>query len=467
MSHRGLERYTAVCLFADLVGVATALALAALLRLTLPAGRALDPRQDYVTVLLFPLVLCCWALAAGHFRLYEWHWLLNLRSEFARLGLSIGGALMLIAGALYLTYRDVPRLLFFYFALLTLILLSISRVLIRALFRSRLGGISPVRIALAGGGRMAESLAKRLVAERNRWPPIDVVGYLGDRGDSSGGLPPYLGALGEIEAVIRRETITTVVVTLPSAMHAETLKLTERLRETDVDVRVVPDVLDLAYARATITNVEGIPLVGLRDPALSPGGRIVKYSFDRIVSLVGLALASPLFATIALLVRLDAPGPVFYRARRIGEDGRPFIMYKFRTMENDADSRHPALGANVSLDDLKPRSDPRVTRIGRLLRRTSLDELPQLWNVLRGEMSLVGPRPEQTFIVERYEPWQHRRTHIRPGMTGWWQVNGRGERPMHQHTEYDLYYLENYSLLLDLRILGRTVGAVLRGRGAF
>lgn len=467
MSHKGLERYTAVCLVTDLVGVAAALGVAALLRWTLPAGRALDPNQNYVTFLLFPLVLGCWALAAGHFRLYEWHWLLNLRSEFARLGLAIAGAVTLVASALYLTYRDVPRLLFLYFVLLTFSFLALARLAIRALFRSRLGGTFPVRILLAGGGRMAESLAQRLAADGNRWPPIAVIGYLGTEGGAGLALPRYLGELADIEDVVRREGITTVVVTLPSSMHRETLDLTERLRQIDVDVRVVPDVLDLAYARATITNVEGVPLVGLRDPALSPGGRLVKYSFDRLVSLLGLIVASPLFATIALLIRLDSPGPILYRARRIGEDGRPFIMYKFRTMADDADARHPALRAGAEPDDLKPRRDPRVTRTGKLLRRTSLDELPQLWNVLRGEMSLVGPRPEQTFIVERYEPWQHRRTHIRPGMTGWWQVNGRSEQPMYQHTEYDLYYLENYSLLLDLRILGRTVGAVLRGRGAF
>ncbi|HET8626077.1 MAG TPA: sugar transferase, partial [Thermomicrobiales bacterium] len=175
----------------------------------------------------------------------------------------------------------------------------------------------------------------------------------------------------------------------------------------------------------------------------------------------GLLLGWPLGLVIAAAIKLDSRGPVFYRAARIGEDGRPFTMYKFRTMVAGADGHPHARGPGKTHDD------PRITRVGRWLRRTSVDELPQLWNVLRGEMSLVGPRPEQPFIVAGYEPWQRRRMHIRPGMTGWWQVNGRSEYPMHLHTDFDLYYLENYSLLLDLRILGRTLGAVITGRGAY
>ena len=474
LTHRVLERYTATCLLLDLAGVAVALVLAELLRTTIPFGRPLDPRQDYLSVFLFPLALGCWALAAGHFRLYEWHWLLNLRSEYLRLLLAVGGTTTLLASVLYLTYRDVPRLLFGYFVLLTLALNWGSRLLLRAFLHARLGGAVAVRIVLVGGGRVAESLALRLAGEADRWPPTRVLGVVAD-GDAPAdeeetiAALPRLGALDQLEAVLAAHDATTVIITLPSTEHELVLELTDRLRRLPVDVRVVPDVLDLAYARASITNVEGIPLVGLRDPALSASGKLVKYSFDRLVSLAGLLLGWPLLLLIALVVKLDSPGPAIYGARRIGEDGRPFTMWKFRTMVAGAEQKlEEALGAAaIERGIYKVPDDPRVTRVGRWLRRTSLDELPQLWNVLRGEMSIVGPRPEQPFIVETYEPWQHRRTHIRPGMTGWWQVNGRSEQPMHRHTEYDLYYVENYSLLLDLRILARTLGAVLRGRGAY
>jgi lipopolysaccharide/colanic/teichoic acid biosynthesis glycosyltransferase len=171
---------------------------------------------------------------------------------------------------------------------------------------------------------------------------------------------------------------------------------------------------------------------------------------------------------IALAIRLDSPGPIIFRQQRVGENGRLFWMYKFRTMLSEADMRDP----DVALDEAgravyKSPDDARVTRVGRFLRRTSLDELPQFFNVMKGEMSLVGPRPELQFIVERYEPWQRQRLAMPPGITGWWQVNGRSDLPMHLNTQLDLYYVRNYSLWLDVKILWKTVGAVLQGRGAY
>lgn len=468
MTHRILERYTTACLLLDLLGVGAALLIAAALRFTVPAGRPLNPAEDYLAPLLFPLVLLCWALAAGHFRLYEWHWLMNLHSEYMRLLLAIAGTTTLVASGLYLTYRELPRLLFVYFVLLTLVLQSLSRLALRTLFKRRLRDRVAVRILLVGGGRIAASLTNRLATDTRRWPPIQFIGALGDARETVAGLP-YLGDLDALESIIATHGVTTVICTLPPSEHERVLALAERLRASPVDFRVVPDVLDLAYARATVTNVEGIPLVGLREPALSTSGKLVKYTFDRLVSLLGLLLGAPLFLALGLLVKLDSPGPILYKAERVGEEGRPFTMYKFRTMIDDADRKlDKALGPEPARRGVyKVPHDPRVTRVGRVLRRLSLDELPQLWNVLRGEMSLVGPRPEQPFIVEGYAPWQHRRTHIRPGMTGWWQVNGRSDKPLHQNTEYDLYYVENYSLFLDLRILARTIGVVVKGRGAF
>jgi lipopolysaccharide/colanic/teichoic acid biosynthesis glycosyltransferase len=164
---------------------------------------------------------------------------------------------------------------------------------------------------------------------------------------------------------------------------------------------------------------------------------------------------------IAVAIKLDSPGPALYRAMRVGENGRLFHMHKFRTMLKDADK------VPLELENHKLKEDPRITRVGRVLRRMSLDELPQLFNVLRGEMSLVGPRPEQPWIVERYQPWQRKRLSVMPGMTGWWQVNGRSDRPLFLNTEYDLYYIQNYSPVLDLVILWKTIWVVLRGKGAY
>lgn len=195
-------------------------------------------------------------------------------------------------------------------------------------------------------------------------------------------------------------------------------------------------------------------------------GLVLKRWFDITFAAVATILLLPLFFLIVLMIRLDSPGPAIFRQTRVGRGGRSFVVFKFRTMRvADAEIRFFE-GPDGQLRH-KIRRDPRVTRLGRLLRRTSLDELPQLFNVLRGDMSLIGPRPELPGIVEHYQSWQHRRHLVRPGLTGWWQVQGRSDRPMHEHTELDLYYVENLSPGLDLQIVRRTIRVVLSGFGAF
>jgi len=206
------------------------------------------------------------------------------------------------------------------------------------------------------------------------------------------------------------------------------------------------------------------------EPVFGPIDRLVYRLFDLVVSTMGLVALAPLFAVIAILIKLGSNGPVFYRSQRVGEGGKLFGMIKFRTMVQGADRRERELISETADGKLvfdKRRDDPRITPIGRFLRRYSLDELPQLYNVLIGEMSLVGPRPELPALVERYEPWQRKRFGVPQGMTGWWQISGRGSKAKYLHAEDDLFYIQNYSLLLDLRILWRTLGAVIRGEGAF
>ena len=194
---------------------------------------------------------------------------------------------------------------------------------------------------------------------------------------------------------------------------------------------------------------------------------VFKPTFDFVMSAVLVVLLSPLLLLVAAALRLENRGPVLFRQTRIGRQGRTFVAWKFRTMIPDRRSNTAPYGGPERRLRHKTRNDPRVTRLGKLLRRTSIDELPQLFNVLRGEMSLVGPRPELPDIVARYAPWQHRRHLVKPGITGWWQVRGRSELPMHENTELDLYYVMHQSLGLDLRILAETVRAVVGCSGAF
>jgi exopolysaccharide biosynthesis polyprenyl glycosylphosphotransferase len=210
-------------------------------------------------------------------------------------------------------------------------------------------------------------------------------------------------------------------------------------------------------------------MINLRDPALNEVQRLIKRIFDLVLSSMLLLLALPFMLVIAILIKLDSEGSVLFRQQRVGENGRLFAMYKFRSM---------IVGAEKMQDEIiertfdgkvlfKKADDPRVTRIGRFLRHTSLDELPQLFNVLKGDMSLVGPRPELPWLVGQYEPWQHKRLAVPQGMTGWWQINGRADKPLHLHTEDDLYYVRNYSLWMDIYILFKTPWVVVRGKGAY
>jgi len=223
--------------------------------------------------------------------------------------------------------------------------------------------------------------------------------------------------------------------------------------------------------RAGVEESDGIPRAQVREPAIDGLDRLVKRLFDLVISTCLLIVLSPLMLLTALLIKLDSPGTVFFRQQRVGEGARLFWMVKFRSMFACADQEATHTHYNASSSQLsfvKTPYDPRVTRLGHFLRRTSLDELPQLFSVLKGDMSLVGPRPELPQLVEHYEPWQFQRFAVPQGMTGWWQVNGRMERgDPRQRVEDDLFYIRNYSLWLDVRILLKTILAVIHGEGAY
>ncbi len=282
--------------------------------------------------------------------------------------------------------------------------------------------------------------------------------------------PQVLGPIDRAVEIIKREHITEVILALPSRVWSRISTLVAQLHELPLRVWVVPDYYTLALYRARVEELKGIPLIDLRAPALDDYQRLIKRIFDLVVTVLILPFALPVMGLIALAIKLDSPGPVIFRQKRVGENGRLFDMLKFRTMIDGADQmRHVIewVDEKGRIHQDKRRPDPRVTRVGRFLRRTSLDELPQLFNVLRGEMSLIGPRPELPHLVDQYETWQRIRFTVPQGITGWWQVNGRSDKPMHEHTEDDLYYIQNYSIWLDLLILVKTVIAVIRRKGAY
>jgi exopolysaccharide biosynthesis polyprenyl glycosylphosphotransferase len=321
-------------------------------------------------------------------------------------------------------------------------------------------------VLIVGGGEGGQQLAEEIA--RRPWAGVRVVGYTCDEVVPNGTMP-RLGTVDETPQIVATQHIDEVVINLPSSYSKRITRLSLELQQYPVMVHMVPAVLDLAFARTPTQALGGIPLISLRESALNESQRMIKRLFDIFASLVLLFILSPVMIALAIIIKVESPGPVFFKQDRIGEHGRRFKMIKFRSMYQDADKRWQEVAERDEEGHIihKRSNDPRVTRIGRWIRRTSIDELPQLFNVLRGEMSLVGPRPEMPYIATEYEPWQWQRFRVPPGITGWWQVNGRSDKPMHLHTEEDLYYIQNYSLLLDIIILFKTVGVVWRGRGAY
>ncbi|WP_322511287.1 sugar transferase [Chloroflexus sp.] len=392
----------------------------------------------------------------------------NLLEAFTRLFLAVLLAATSFAGLLYLINGNAfDRDAFLHFVVLDLAALSVIHLGFRTLTRWRQARGSGRRVLVAGDANAANRLAEEF--GRRPWTGVQVVGYVSDEHDAPAALP-RLGRLHDLLALVQQHQIDEVIFALPPAQHDRVVELSLQLLGEPVMLHTVPTALDLAFARTPVDSVGGIPLVSLRESALTPSQRIIKRLFDIVVSLALIVILAPVMLLIALLIKLESPGPIIFRQERIGEHGRRFQMFKFRSMYIDADRRWREVAKRDETTGKllhKPKDDPRVTPIGRKLRRTSLDELPQLFNVLRGEMSLVGPRPEMPYIAAEYEPWQWQRFRVPPGITGWWQVNGRSDKPMHLHTEDDLYYIQNYSFWLDLRILAKTLVVVWQGHGAY
>ena len=456
----------------DLSLTLVALFLATQFRLHLPLGQALSLRLVQLPLAVYGMALLIWAVVFLLLSVYDDRKNLRAVDEFQRLAVAIGFSVLVFAGALYLSYREVSRLLFVYFTVLDLAFLLGFRMLLRVAIRlagERQRGEE--RVLIIGAGKVGQDVGKRVC--QRRWAGLELVGYLDDD-PAKQGLAFHgarvLGTLADAVRLVREHRVAQVVVALPLRAHQQLARLVLELGECPVRIRVVPDFFDLAFFRATIEDFDGMPLIGLRDPAIDGFNRLVKRAFDLLFATVSLIFAAPVIAVIALAVKLDSPGgPVFFKQQRVGENGELFWMYKFRSMVPDAEKRqheviqHTADGKVIH----KVADDPRVTRVGQFIRRASLDELPQLFNVLKGEMSLVGPRPELPWLVEQYEAWQRKRFAVPPGITGWWQISGRSERMMHLHTEDDLYYIQNYSPLLDLQILWKTIGVVFKRSGAY
>ena len=385
------------------------------------------------------------------------------------LGVLIGTAAIIVV---FFVSRPVffSRLMFLYLggyavALATLWIVS-RRIGLNLLRRA---GYDNQRILIVGAGVVAKFLMQQLTAS----PSLGnrVLGYLEPdihSNESSFGRFQKLGHLADLEAVINSEQVDEVYVALPSSTQHGLEPIIDRCRNQGVRFRVIPDLLETQFGRMDIHPIAGIPLVTLRETEITGFRRVQKRSLDVLVSLIALAISAPFWACIAIAIRIDSKGPTFFQQTRIGLRGRSFGLFKFRSMIQDAEQRKQELFDSTEHPLLfKAPDDFRRTRVGRLLRRFSLDELPQLLNVLRGDMSLVGPRAQVPAEVAQYDALAQHRLRVLPGVTGLWQVSGRSDLRFEEMVMLDAFYVTNWSLGLDLRILLQTIPTVLSGRGAY
>ena len=435
----------------------------------IPITRGLPPLRQYLNVLPFVVVV----VPLGFFL----QGLYRLRRGRSRVddffAVFVGSILAVVFGVIGTLYvqsyvasdaartvgaYQVSQLVWALFLTINVGLTYASRELMREILERRWrAGIGLKRILIAGSGDLGRLVADKILEHRELG--YQIVGFVDDRaaGDHLGyrGLP-LLGTIDEAAEITARESVDHLYVALPPEQHVRMLELLEMTSREIVDVKVVPDLLQVIALRARLEDLDGVPVININDVPLQGFNAVVKRAIDIAISAASLIVLTVPLALVAALVKLTSRGPVFYRQERMGLDGKSFSIVKFRSMFDDAERQTGPVWA--------VRGDPRVTPLGRLMRHSNIDELPQLWNVLTGEMSIVGPRPERPHFVEQFRhkiPQYMLRHKVKAGLTGWAQVNGwRGNTPLEKRIEYDLYYIENWSVRLDLKIIWLTV---LRG----
>lgn len=407
----------------------------------------------YTSLTLYAVII--WALTFKTFGLYSPMRIVTKFEESAMIIKASSVALLIfIAAAFYLREYKYSRVVFVYFWLLSNVGLILTRVTLRMILRYfRRKGYNLRFVLIVGAGE----LGRRILQSIKDHPELGlrVVGFLTRREEKLGmtieGVP-VLGVYEDVQDVVRSQPVDQVFLALPLEEHARLRTVMQKIDNELVDVKIVPDIFEYMTLRGGIEELDNIPVINLRDSPLEGWNRILKRAFDVVISSVMLVLCAPLMVLIAVVIKLTSSGQIFFRQERMGMDGRIFTMLKFRTMVEDAERETGPVWARAD--------DQRRTRCGSVLRKCSLDELPQFFNVLKGDMSIVGPRPERTFFIKQFRervPRYMLRHKIKAGITGWAQVNGwRGNTSIEKRIEHDIFYIEHWSLLFDVKIIALT-----------
>jgi len=460
MIRRRRQIELALKLLGDIVATLLAFFVAYWLRFVVqiqPVTKGTPPLTDYLR--LVPVILLLWPSVFYFQGLYQKRRIRSQTDESVRVILAVALATILLTAGLTF-YRDISfsRLFLAIFAGVDALFIVISRLGIRRMLgRIRRSGGNLQQLLVVGAGDLGRQVVERL--QQNLELGFAVVGFLDDdpgKQQRKVHGAQVLGTTADLEQVVEDRQVDQVVIALPLSAHQKTVQLIRRAGQLLLEVKVVPDLLQYYVLRAGVEDLDGLPVINLTQIPLQGWNQIVKRSFDIAGSMVLLVLTGWSFPIIAWFIKREDGGPVFFSQVRTGMDGRSFRLHKFRSMRVNASDEAQWTRAK----------DPRITKVGSILRRFNVDELPQLINVLLGDMSLVGPRPEQPEYVERFRaryPEYNTRHRVRSGITGWAQVNGlRGDTSIRQRMVHDLYYIQNWSLALDLRILWRTFRLALR-----
>lgn len=439
----------------DVVAVVVAFAVSFAIRFSFPAWFPFDDKaSEAATQQFFLICVVSWPLCAQLSGLYRSRRTASFGDEWWRVFRSSVASLLVVVSFAYFVYgQRYSRGVILLFGALSFVFVGVGRYVFRRMLRVvRSRGFNLRYVLVVGGGALGEKVVRTI--HEHIELGLRVIGVISDQHERMELLEgaPVLGKISEVQRVLREYPSDQVIIALPIDQLGGLKALMDQLSLETVDVRIVPDLYQFATLGRGVEEFGGLPMIALQDSPLYGWNSVAKRLFDLVVSITVLVMFSPLYLLLAILVKATSKGPVFYKQERMGLDGRTFHMLKFRSMRVDAESS----GARMATAD-----DPRRTAMGVFLRRSSLDELPQFWNVLVGDMSVVGPRPERPAFIEDFKqhiPKYHLRHKMKAGITGWAQVNGlRGKTSIPTRIEYDLYYIEHWSFMLDVKIVLRTM----------
>jgi exopolysaccharide biosynthesis polyprenyl glycosylphosphotransferase len=426
---------------------------------------ALLPMHDYVPAVVLTIGL--WMTFAWMYQVYEAPVGRDAVGEVARAGRALAMVAIAVAAvAFFVKEHAVSRLLAATYFAVAFALIAGGRLASRALLRLTARSANARRYAVVGTGGMAREIVESIAAHPE-WG-LRFAGFVRLDGTRERSRGPMLGTLSRLGRILEDEVLDVVIFAVPRERLGDVERGMQLCEEQGVEVRISLDILRFGSSKMAISEIDGVPMLSFTRTPSDALGLAAKRVFDVLASGLALLVLSPVFLAISVAIRLNSPGPVFFRQRRVGLNGRSFHMLKFRSMYQDAEQRQAELRVHNEMTGpvFKMKNDPRITRVGSFLRRTSLDEIPQFWNVLKGEMSIVGPRPPIPAEVREYKRWQRRRLSVRPGITCVWQISGRNNIDFDHWMEMDLDYIDSWSLWSDVAICLKTIPAVLAARGA-